>query len=67
MLMKCENCRWWGVSKPEALVGECRRFPPQARLGMWEFPLTDKSQGCGEFHPMNMRQVNEKASEDPAA
>lgn len=58
-MQTCETCRWWKAVPPDRNVGNCKRFPPQVIEGDWEFPLTAKTDLCGEWHHQTARQINE--------
>ena len=63
--MKCHDCRWWVRVQQVEGLGKCHRFPPTfTATEFCVFPLTGEIDHCGEWTPMTMRQVNEKASQD---
>lgn len=67
--MKCETCRWFRLIAPgKSPHAECRRYPPMwAEMGVCQYPMVMADDGCGEWTPKTMRQINEASSEDTSA
>lgn len=60
----CEGCRFWDSSRDPGFRGEgkCRRYAPVRE----HWPITDSSDWCGEFEPIEEQRPDEDLEGDAA-